>query len=133
MPIVVDGSVAVSWMIADEDSEMARRALALAYADGIVGPWVLWYEFRNSLAVNERRGRLLASEIERAISVFADLEPVFMNDHDDTELLFLSRRHGLTIYDAAYLELAKRLGLALATFDRALARAAGAEGVGVIG
>lgn len=132
MPIVVDSSVAVSWMIADEDSEAARRALALAYADGIVGPWVLWYEFHNSLLVNERRGRLRASETERAISVFADLEPVFMADHDDAELLLLSRRHGLTIYDASYLELAKRRGLVLATLDRALVRAAEAEDVEVI-
>lgn len=40
----------------------------------------------------------------------------------------LGQRHGLTLYDAAYLELALRLGVPLATFDAALARAAGVEG-----
>jgi predicted nucleic acid-binding protein len=133
VPLVVDSSVAVSWMIADEDSEQVRRALALAFAEGIIGPRVLWYEFRNSLIVNERRGRLLTSETERALSVFTDLEPIFIDDHDESELLRLSRQHTLTVYDAAYLELAKRLIQPLATFDHPLAAAAIAEGVEVIG
>jgi predicted nucleic acid-binding protein len=133
VPLIVDSSVAVSWMIADEDSEAGRRALALAYAEGIIGPRVLWYEVRNSLIVNERRGGLLPSETEQALSVFADLEPIFIDDHDEPELLRLSRKHRLTVYDSAYLELAKRLGQTLATFDGALAEAAIAEGVDVIG
>jgi len=133
VPLVVDSSVAVSWVIADEDSELARHALTLAYADGLTGPRVLWYEFRNSLLVNERRGRLLASEVERGISVFRDLNPFFFDDHEESRLLELARQHRLTIYDAAYLELALRLGQPLATFDRPLADAARAEGVGVIG
>lgn len=133
MPLVIDSSVAVSWMIADEESEAGRRALALAYAEGIIGPRVLWYEFRNSLIVNERRGRLLPAETERAISVFAALEPIFLDDHDEAALLRLSRRHALTAYDAAYLELATRLGQSLATFDHRLAAAARAEGVELVG
>ena len=51
---------------------------------------------------------------------------------NEADVLSLARRHQLTVYDAAYLELARRDGLALATLDAALQRAARAEGVGLI-
>lgn len=60
-----------------------------------------------------------------------DLQPLFFDDHDEVELR-LSRQHKLTVYDAAYLELAKRLGQALATFDGPLAGAASAEGTELV-
>lgn len=133
MALVVDSSVAVSWLIPDEDSDLSRRALALTFAEGLIGPRLLWYEIRNVLVVNEHRGRLLPHETERGLSAFSDLEPLFFDDHDEAELLRLSRRYKLTVYDAAYLELASRLRQPLATFDRSLGAAARAEGVEVIG
>jgi predicted nucleic acid-binding protein len=55
------------------------------------------------------------------------------HDADSDHLLHLARAHQLTAYDAAYLELARRLVLPLATLDRALIRAAEAEGTPLIG
>ena len=60
--------------------------------------------------------------------------PVELAGLPKAEAVFaLARRHGLTFYDAAYLELAMRERIALATLDQALARAAIAEGVPLIG
>ncbi len=92
-------------------------------------PALWWFELRNVLIVNERRGRISEPEtmvflrrLERmAISV--DHGPV------ESEVLGLARRHRLTVYDSVYLELARRLALPLLTLDKALARAAAAEGV----
>ena len=52
---------------------------------------------------------------------------------DEVTIIALARRHRLTVYDAAYLELALREALPLATLDKALAGTAGAEGVSLIG
>jgi predicted nucleic acid-binding protein len=52
---------------------------------------------------------------------------------ETARLLALARRHGLTVYDAAYLELALREGLDLATLDTELADAARAEGMPLVG
>jgi predicted nucleic acid-binding protein len=52
---------------------------------------------------------------------------------DEAILMTLARKRKLTVYDAAYLELAKREGLPLATLDRDLEKAAIAEGVALFG
>ena len=77
----------------------------------------------------ERRGRISLEESgERlealdGLPIQTDEEPNFHSAFD------LARKHGLSFYDALYLELAKRLGAELATLDRALGRAAVSEGV----
>ena len=82
---------------------------------------------------SERRGPIDPARTALALSLLRGL-PIRVDTATDEELLlYLSRRHGLTAYDAAYFELALRLGLPLASLDEALVRAAGAEGVAVIG
>ncbi|MDP3896101.1 MAG: type II toxin-antitoxin system VapC family toxin, partial [Mesorhizobium sp.] len=125
-------SIAASWAIPDEDSATALRALDLVLRDGMLVPAVFWYEFRNVLIINERRGRLLVDETERALVNLDDLFP-----HTDAALpgeqaMSFARAHRLTIYDAAYLDLALRTGSSLATLDARLATAAAAEGIPVI-
>ncbi|MEO3998236.1 type II toxin-antitoxin system VapC family toxin [Mesorhizobium sp. CAU 1732] len=132
MPLVVDSSVAISWVIADEDSTLARQALAMVYAEDMIAPRIFWYEFRNTLIVNERRGRIREDETAQAIAVIEALDPVLFNDHDDRKIVRLARRHGLSVYDAAYLELAARKNEALVTLDRKLETAALQEGVTVL-
>ena len=132
MPLVVDSSVAISWVIADEDSDLARHALALAYTEGMIVPRIFWYEFRNTLIINERRGRLLGEETAQALAVIEALQPLLFDDHDDAAIMRLSRTLSLSIYDAAYLELALRTKQAIATLDGKLEAAALRQGAAVL-
>ena len=133
MPFVVDASVAACWLLPDE----AARAAALAYArfpdDTAIVPTLWWFEMRNIFIVSERRGRIDSSRTAMAMALLRGL-PIRVDAASDEDLLLtLARRHGLTAYDAAYLELALRLGLPLASLDDALLRAARTEGVPIIG
>lgn len=132
MALVVDSSIAVSWMLADEDSQIARKALAEVTADGMIVPGIFWYEFRNILIVSERRGRLRIGESEKALFVLAALTPTVFSDHSEIEIMRLARTHELSIYDAAYVELALRNKAGLATLDARLAKAAMREGISVL-
>ena len=132
MPIIVDSSVAASWSIPDEDSEIARRALHLAFRTGMLVPQIFWYEFRNVLVINERRGRLLVDETEAGLRNVLDLSPTTDPEAPNDSVMLLARKHRLTIYDAAYLELALRYRAVLATLDTRLAAAAVAEDLEVL-
>jgi predicted nucleic acid-binding protein len=83
----------------------------------------------------ERRKRATQADMTEALHAVLSL-PIEI-DRDTTrrvagETTGLARQHGLTVYDAAYLELAMRLGATLATSDAALARAARKAGVGLL-
>jgi predicted nucleic acid-binding protein len=131
---VLDASVAVAWCFADESTEFTEGVLDLlsAGAEALVpGVWPL--EVANALLVAERRKRITVAQVMGqlrrigglAISVVALAPP------GTFELVVpIARQHGLSAYDAAYLELALAHGLPLATLDEALGRAA--EGSGII-
>lgn len=132
MPFVLDASAAASWCFRDERSRAANRALDRLKRDEAVVPSLGWFEVRNVVIVNERRGRLAAPD---TAAFLQDLELLpIRTDHDPGErlALALARRHGLTFYDAAYLEISVRLDAPLATLDRALGAAARAESVAVL-
>lgn len=132
MPIVVDSSVAACWALPDEFSEIANRTLDRLALDAMLVPTIFWYEIRNVLLVNERRQRILMQQGQVALEKMANI-PVTKDDGASwTDVMSLARAHGLTVYDAAYLELAKRRGAALATLDGKLASAATREGIAVI-
>jgi predicted nucleic acid-binding protein len=83
--------------------------------------------------VNERRGRL---DMAATVGVLAHLEslPIRLDvDQDGDVVLALAREHRLTVYDAAYLELALRADAPLATLDQQRARAARAAKVPLLG
>jgi predicted nucleic acid-binding protein len=129
---VLDGSVALSWCFPDESTETGRRALE-SLAEAVVAVPGLWFlEVANALAVGERRGRLSADETTGALRLLARL-PIQIDDRTGfplaADLLALARSHGLSAYDAAYLELARRLSCPLATLDRRLQAAAVAAGI----
>jgi predicted nucleic acid-binding protein len=129
VPIVVDASAVVAAVFEEPDGV----ELTVLARDGWIVPALWWFEVRNSFIISERRQRSseqLTSGFLRAllqITTEADTEP------DSDAVLGLARKHRLTVYDAAYLELALRRGLALATLDAPLAAAARAEGVKLIG
>lgn len=135
MPLVVDASITLSWCFRDEQSEQAARVLRLLAADTAVVPGIWLLEVANGLLAAERRGRLSAADVAHVHGLLSDL-PVTVGDLTLDEalgsVLDLARTQGLSAYDAAYLELAMREGLPLATRDDELRSAAVRLGVRLV-
>lgn len=136
MSLVVDSSMALAWCFEDERTPAAEALLHRVAEDGAVAPALWPLEVLNGLAMAERRGRLDAARRQQMAGFLRDL-PIAL-DHETaaqawTVTAHLAERFRLTLYDAAYLELAQRLGLPLATFDQELRAAAGSLGVPLIG
>ena len=129
---VLDGSVTMAWFFRDETNAYAEAVEdALAQAEAVVPS--LWpLEIANTLVVGERRNRCTEAQSVTWLSYLRAL-PIIVDDEtaarswDDT--LGLARAHQLSAYDAAYLELAMRRSLPLATLDERLKEAAAAVGV----
>ncbi len=137
MSWVLDCSVALAWGLPDERSARAERFLTgLSASDAFWVPPLWWYELSNGLTIASRRHRVADAEIERLVELYRAL-PVRTDDAAGPDLLGRLRAvadtYNLSAYDAAYLEVAQRRGLRLATLDRALARAARKAGVDVLG
>jgi predicted nucleic acid-binding protein len=133
MPFVVDASVVACWILPDERHPVAAAAYKRIAEDPAVAPGLWWFELRNLLLVNERRGRLDGAKSAQALRLLRALPVAIDTDVEEDVLMQLARTHRLTVYDAAYLELARRQSLPLATLDTALARAARGEAVPLIG
>jgi predicted nucleic acid-binding protein len=132
--LVVDASVSGGWFIGDEASPLTDAALSAVVRSGATVP-VLWsYEMANLLVLAERRGRISRQDVVRVHEALAAL-PISFDEPSAARglpsLTRLARDHGLTAYDAAYLELAQRRGSELATRDSALREAARRAGVPV--
>jgi predicted nucleic acid-binding protein len=124
MSVILDSSVVGCWCFPDEASPVADAALSAIVKDKAIVPAVWWFEVRNLLATGERLGRM--NPIGTA-GFLADLGtlPIHLDRQPDSEaVLALAREHRLTVYDAAYLELALRVDAPLATLDQQLAAAA---------
>ena len=132
MAIVVDASVAAAWCFPDEQAATAERALEDLPRCGGVVPGIFQYEICNILVVSERRGRIDATDSARFLLRLRDLRLHHDDAHDQETIMALARKHGLSAYDAAYLETALRRGDNLATLDRGLAKTAAAEGVALV-
>ena len=132
MAIVVDVSIAAAWCFPDEQASAAERVLDNLPRLGGVVPGIFRYEMRNVLIMNERRGRIDQAGSARFLMRLRDLRLLEDDAHDDDTVMALARKHGLSAYDAAYLETALRRGDGLATLDRELVNAAVAEGVVLI-
>jgi predicted nucleic acid-binding protein len=130
---VVDASVVLTWCFTDENSALAQRvAQMFRRGHSAIAPSFWPHEVLNALLVGEKRKRIsgglvrtfLADLVALPIELQAALaESVF----EQTQIL--CREHGLTAYDAAYLDLAKSNGLPLATLDENLIRACAKTGV----
>jgi predicted nucleic acid-binding protein len=132
MPFVLDASIVIDWAL-DEGHPTAGAARERLQTDTAQSPTILWFEVRNGLIIAERRGRA-TEDYSSAFLRKLDQFPVTIDTTpNEVEVMALARRHRLTVYDAAYLELALREGVPLATLDGPLANAARAEGVPVLG
>ena len=133
MPLVLDASIAACWAFDDEDYPVAAQALERIRTDEARVPSLWWFEIRKTLIVNERRGRITEADTTAFLRGLSRLGTVVDRTPDEAVVLALTRRHRLTVYDAACLELAQRYEIPLATLDTDLASAARAEGVILIG
>ena len=100
--------------------------------DGATVPYLWHLETRNAFLTAERRGRLSSMDIGERLDALKEL-PVRTDMEPDLQIAFdLAKMHRLSMYDALYLELAMREAAELATLDRAISRAATAEGVALL-
>jgi len=136
MDFVIDSSAAMAWALPDEHSSQAGKILSrITEESSLWVPALWWYEVANVVVMARRRKRLSEAQGARVIELLSrfplqtDAPPGAVSA---SRLSQLAQEHSLSAYDAAYLELAERRGLALATFDRDLIRAAREAGVHLI-
>lgn len=132
---VVDASVAMAWCFEDESTPFTEAVLERLTTDRARAASIWPYEVANVLLGAERRGRINQSQAMRFLELLRAL-PITVDDDGTnrawTDTLALGRAHRLTAYDAAYLELAARNDLPLATQGDQLLRACRDVGVVVI-
>ncbi|MBI5814244.1 MAG: type II toxin-antitoxin system VapC family toxin [Nitrospinae bacterium] len=127
---VVDCSITLSWFFNDEKSRLADSILHKLDRITLWVPAIWTLEFANAL-INARRRKRISEKEHVAILDHAARLPLIADAeiHSLSGITGLAQRYGLTSYDAAYLELALRKDLLLATLDEALAKAAVEAGV----
>ena len=132
MSFVLDSSISLTWCFDDERTDATDALLEQLVEVGAAAPALWPLEVLNALAMAERRSRIDAERRQRLAGFLRDL-PVTIDEetasHAWAVTYELAARFRLTVYDAAYLELAQRRGLPLATLDQELRAAAAALGV----
>jgi predicted nucleic acid-binding protein len=131
---VLDASAALSWYFDDEVTAAADRLLERLATETAAVPSLWFLEIANAMVIAERRGRVSPA---RSAEFIAQLEMLPIRSEQDspvafTKILELARAQRLSTYDAAYLDLAMRLGVSLASKDAALCDAAERVGVTVL-
>jgi predicted nucleic acid-binding protein len=132
--IVIDASVALAWCFPDEASDYADSVLFAVEDQSVIVPAIWALEVANALLVGERRKRIRQPEIRRFVELVNGLSVVedrqlFSNTIGN--LLPLAREYRLSAYDAAYLDVAARRDIPLATLDGALQKACIAAGIDI--
>lgn len=132
MSFVLDSSLALAWFFGDQRTPEHLSLLERLTETGATAPSLWPLEVLNGLALAERRGRLDRAKRHRFARLLREL-PVTLDSETAgqawTETAALAERFDLTLYDASYLELARRTGQPLATLDEALRTAARELGV----
>lgn len=130
--LVLDCSIAVSWCFEDEASEATDQLLLKVQEQGALVP-ALWYlEFGNVLIQAKKKGRISEIQLMAGMDLIRQLPITTDNINPDkimSKIMLLATQHHLTTYDAAYLELALRSNLPLATKDNDLRKAANKLGI----
>jgi predicted nucleic acid-binding protein len=134
--LVLDSSATLAWIYSDETTDPIRRLFDAVGEEGAVVPALWRLEIANSLTVAVRRRRIEANFRRAALTDLALLD-IAIDDQTDVpawgETLRLADFFQLTVYDVAYLELAQRRNLPLATLDGELRAAAKSLGLGLMG
>jgi len=129
---VLDSSLTVAWHFDDETNAYADAVEDTLAVNAAMVPSLWPLEVANALLMGERRKRTTAAKVGQFLALLHALS-IRIDDETPTrawrETLHLARAHALSVYDAAYLELALRRGLPLASLDDQLKKAAAAVGV----
>jgi predicted nucleic acid-binding protein len=127
---VIDSSLALAWTLPDERSPSADKFWKqITSKVELCAPALWWYEIANALVMAKRRRRISEADASRAAGLFREL-PVKTDQLNSLErCIDLASKYSISAYDAAYLELAIRLGLGLASLDNKLVAAAKNAGV----
>lgn len=129
---VLDASVACAWLIRDEVSNYAEDIIASLPTQSALSPSLWSLEITNTLCVVFRRGRISEDDFFLAVSQMKQLQ-IIEEPYSQERVIEcfapLAKKHQLSTYDAAYLELAMRRKLPIASLDTALVNAAEKEGV----
>jgi predicted nucleic acid-binding protein len=124
---VLDASVVLTWCFPDENAVLAQHVADLfKRGDTAIAPSFWAHEVLNALLVGEKRKRISKELVQSFLNDLAVL-PIVLEQFPATvvfgRIQRLTRDHGLTAYDAAYLDLALNTALPLATLDEHLVRA----------
>ena len=132
---VLDCSVAISWLLADEEGIPSYSTLEKVEKRGAIVPSIWPLEIGNALIFAQSRKRMTTEERHAAIYALGEL-PIKIDEltsvHAWHETMELAETCSLTLYDASYLELALRMSLPIMTLDKKLIQAAKQKGVVVI-
>jgi predicted nucleic acid-binding protein len=136
MSMVLDSSITLAWAYSDETTQPVTQVFDRLSQSGAWVPGLWRLEVANVLEMSVRRKRNDRNFRDATLADLAQL-PIQVDPQTDQQAwsatLRLAERHRLTLYDAAYLELALRRNLPLATLDEDLRRAANTEKVQVLG
>ncbi|MDR0771363.1 MAG: type II toxin-antitoxin system VapC family toxin [Burkholderiales bacterium] len=136
MSFVLDSSIALTWCFEDEATPAADALLMRLSYDGAYAPSLWPLEVLNALLMAQRRRRM-TEEARQDRTMFLRKLPITLDPETAAQAWGttnrLAERHRLTLYDAAYLELAQRLDLPLASLDADLREAAKALGIPLLG
>lgn len=135
MSFVIDASVVFAWQFPDEESKLLEQIAERMLIEGAFVPIHWRVEIANGFAIAVRRGRMSADYRIGALARLSEMPIKTESESANrlwTDTQILCDRHTLTAYDAAYLEMALRLRIPIATLDKALVKAARSEGVVVI-
>lgn len=131
--MVVDASVALAWALPDESSAYADAVLSVVEREGLRVPELWAREIANGLAVAYMRKRITSSDEKTFLTALSHLIIEVEGDSDAVTVIrdgtAAAMRYGLTAYDAAYIDLASREKLPLATLDAAMRKAAEQSGI----
>jgi len=135
VPLVVDASVALAWALPDETSGYADAVLASVEREGLCVPELWEREIANGLAMAYRRKRVTAADEDAFLFALSllniDVEESARAVDAIRNGTATAMRFGLTAYNAAYVDLAARKNLTLATLDSAMRKAAEQSGVAI--
>ncbi len=128
--LVIDASIASAWCFPDERTDYTHGVFqAVTSSLETVAPRLWAYEIRNSILMGFRRGRISKPDAEQFLASLNELNVRLSEPSSYDGVFGLADQHGLTVYDAAYLDLAVHEGVPLASLDGQLIRAAQKVGV----
>ena len=136
MSLVLDSSATLAWVYSEEITRRIRDLFEMVISSGAFVP-VIWHlEVGNSLQTAVRQGRIKTNFRDATLTDLASINIQIdseTNNHAWSTTLKLAHKYNLTLYDAAYLELAQRKSLPLASLDRDLRTAAKAMHIALLG